>query len=86
MIRAVIQNGQIHPIDHLPAGWTDRREVIVEEADAPTCGNLEVWYRELQELGPARYEPGERERVQATQAEADEQAKAMVCRQMGRSR
>lgn len=44
---------------------------------------LEKWYRELQELGPAQFEPGEWEQVEATLAEADEVAKAMVRRQMG---
>jgi plasmid stability protein len=42
---------------------------------------LKEWYRELQELGPAQYEPGESEDVQAILAEADELAKAMVRRQ-----
>jgi hypothetical protein len=44
---------------------------------------LEEWYRELQDLGPAQYDPGEWERVQATLTEADELAKAVVRRQMG---
>ena len=85
MIRAVIQNGQIHPVDPLPAEWTEGREVIVEAADSTSSDGLDDWYRELQELGPARYEPGEWERVQATLTEADELAKAMVRRQMGLS-
>jgi hypothetical protein len=46
---------------------------------------LNEWYRELQELGPAQYEPGEWERVQTTLAEADALAKAEVRRQMGLS-
>jgi hypothetical protein len=85
MIRAVIQNGQIRPLDPLPAEWTEGRQVIVEEADSPLApvGELEAWYRELQKLGPAEYEPGEWERVQANLIEADEQAKAVVRRQMG---
>jgi hypothetical protein len=82
MIRAMIQNGQIHLLDPLPADWTEGHQVIVEDAEpAPSVG-LEEWYRELQELGPAQYEPGEWEQVQATLAEADELAKAMVRRQM----
>jgi hypothetical protein len=47
--------------------------------------DLEEWYRELRELGPAQYEPGEWDRVQATLADADELARAMVRRQMGLS-
>jgi hypothetical protein len=85
MIRAIIQNGQIHPLDPLPAGWTEGRQVIVEEAEPTSSADLGQWYRELQELGPAQYEPGEWESVQATLAEADELAKAPVRRRMGRS-
>ena len=82
MIRAIIQNGQIHPLDPLPANWTEGRQVIVEEAETTTSDDLEEWYRELHELGPSQYEPGEWERVQATLAEADELARAMVRLQM----
>jgi hypothetical protein len=83
MIRAIIQGGQIRPLDPLPAEWTEGRQVIVEDAQPAPSDDLDEWYRELQELGPARYEPGEWERVQATLAEADELAWAVVRRQMG---
>lgn len=85
MIRAIIENGQIHPLDPLPANWTEGRTVIVEEADSTGTVDLEEWSRELQELGPAQYEPGEWERVQTTLDEADEQARAAVRRQLGLS-
>jgi hypothetical protein len=85
MIHAIIQNGQIHPLDPLLADWTEGRQVIIEESESTSSSDLDEWYRELQELGPAQYEPGEWERVQATLAEADEQAKALVRRQMGLS-
>jgi hypothetical protein len=85
MIRAIIQNGQIHPLDPLPAEWSEGRQVVVEDAGSASSDDLEEWYRELQELGPAQYEPGEWERVQAILAEADERAKAVVRRQMGLS-
>ena len=83
MIRAIIQNGQIQPLDPLPEAWTEGRHVIVADADSTPSDDLAEWHRELQEFGPAQYEPGEWERVQATLAEADEMAKAMVRRQMG---
>jgi len=85
MIRAVIQNGQIHPLDPLPAEWTEGRQVLIEAAEPPSSDDLEAWHRELLELGPAQYEPGEWERVQAILSEADELAKAVVRRQMGLS-
>ncbi len=57
--------------------------MIVEDAEPAPSDDLEEWYRELNELGPAQFEPGEWERVQATLAAADEMARAMVRRQMG---
>ena len=62
------------------------REVIVEEAEPATTDDLDVWYRELQLLGPAQYEPGEREQVEAVLNDADEQAKSLVRREMGLDR
>ena len=82
MIRAMIQNGEIRALEPLPAEWSDGRQVIVEEAAAARTDDLEEWYRELQELGPAQYEPGERERCRVTLDEAEAQAKASVRREM----
>jgi hypothetical protein len=59
MIRAIIENGEVRLLDPLPADWCDGRELIVEEAEQASAGDLEEWYRELQLLGHAQYEPGE---------------------------
>ncbi len=83
MIRAVVQNGLIRPIEPLPAEWNEGRQVIVEDADFTSVAELEEWYRELQRLGPAEYEPGEWQQVQAVLNEADEQAKDLVRREVG---
>jgi hypothetical protein len=85
MIRAIIENGTIRPIDPLPADWSDGREVIVEDAGRQLTDDLEEWYRELELLGPAQYEPGEWEYVQSLLNDADEQAKSLVRREMGLS-
>jgi hypothetical protein len=82
MIRAIVQNGLICPLDPLPAAWVEGHAVIVEDVDAAPVEDLDAWYRELQSLGPAIYEPGEVERVQSTLIEADEQAKALVRNEM----
>lgn len=71
MIRAIIEDGQIRPLEPLLAEWIEGRQVIVDDAGTPPSDDLEEWYRELQELGPARYESDEWERVQATLAEAN---------------
>jgi hypothetical protein len=83
MIRAIVQNGLIHPLDPIPPDWVEGHQVIVEDASSAPIEDLEGWYRELLKLGPAEYEPGEWARVQAILIEADEQAKAVVRRQMG---
>jgi hypothetical protein len=83
MIRAVVENGLIRPVDPLPAEWSDGREVVVEDAESPGDLDLESWFRDLQDLGPAQCDPGEWERVQEILHEADEQANAVVRREMG---
>jgi hypothetical protein len=83
MIRAVVQNGVIRPLDPIPPNWVEGYEVIVEDASTVPAEDLDAWFAELQNLGPAKYEPGEWQRVQAVMIEADEQAKADVRRQMG---
>jgi hypothetical protein len=82
MIRAVVQNGLIHPLDPLPIEWAEGRMVVVEDAESGISDDLDDWYRELTQLGPAQYEPGEREQIRALLAEADAQAKELVRREM----
>jgi hypothetical protein len=82
-IRAIVQNGVIRPIDPMPSEWAEGQALVIEDAGSPPADDLDGWYRELQSLGPARYEPGEWDRVQGVLSEADQQAKAEVRRQMG---
>jgi hypothetical protein len=83
MIRAIVENGVIRPLDPLPASWCEGHEVLVDDAGSEFVEDLDEWYRELQTLGPAVYEPGEKERVRETLNEADDQAKTLVRRDMG---
>lgn len=89
MIRAIYRDGVLQPLDPVPAEWTDGRELNVEPAergevpDAAELERIDEWYRELQALGAARYEPGEYEDLQRFLAEADELAKEHVRREMG---
>jgi hypothetical protein len=85
MIRAVINNALIRPLEPLPAEWNDGREIVVEDAESSIFEDLDTWFRELQDLGTAEYDSGEWERVQEVLREADEQAKAQVRREMGSS-
>ena len=83
MIRAVVENGLIRPLDPMPAGWVEGHRVVVEDCDPRPVDDIDAWYRKLQEMGPAQYEPGEWENVQSFMAEADQQAKDLVRREMG---
>jgi prevent-host-death family protein len=58
-------------------------DVIDSDVESASTGDLEEWYRELQFLGSAQYEPGEWEHVQLLLHEADEQAKSVVRGEMG---
>jgi len=75
MIRAMVQNGLIRPLEPLPLDWAEGRLVVVEDAESAVSADLDAWYQELKQLGPAQYDSGEREQVRATLAEADAQAK-----------
>jgi hypothetical protein len=82
MIRAIVQNGLIRPLDPLPVEWAEGRMVVIEDSDSGISDDLDEWYRELNRLGPAQYEPGEREQIRALLAEADVRAKELVRREM----
>jgi hypothetical protein len=82
MIRAVVQNGLIFPLEPLPVDWIEGRIVVVENPESGAADDLDEWYRELERLGPAQYEPGEREQVRILMAEADAHAKELVRREM----
>jgi hypothetical protein len=83
MIRGVLQDGLIRPIDHLPPDWAEGRMVVVEDAESASPDDLDEWYQELKRLGAAQYDPGERDQIRAIMAEADAQAKELVRREMG---
>ena len=53
------------------------------EGEPASRDDLEAWYQRLQDLGPARFAPGELEEFQRTIDEADALAKEHVRRQMG---
>jgi hypothetical protein len=85
LIRAVVEEGRLRPLDPLPSEWREGQAVSLE-VSAPVDRGLEeldVWAQELAQLGPALYEPGEREQVERTMALADLSAKVQVRSEMG---
>jgi hypothetical protein len=50
MVRAILKNGRIEPVDPLPHEWNDGRELRVEAQDHdPTREELERWLRDCDE-------------------------------------
>ena len=83
MPKAVLKNGVICPIEPLPPEWADGRELRVESADDDDeSEGFDLWFAELQSL-VAQNDPADLARVAQAIQTADEQAKAMVRKQMG---
>lgn len=78
MIHGVIHDGTILPLDPIPQEWGDGREVVIEAAPGAAVNErarIEQWFEGLEALGPAQYEPGEREAIERFMAESDRDAK-----------
>ncbi len=85
MIKAIVKNGTIEPLEPIPTEWSDGQEVVVQETyrdSRETPDELDRWYRELDALCVAS-DPEDDERLRTALAQAHEQAKAVVRRQMG---
>ena len=79
MIRAVIKNGVILPIEPLPIDWIEGRSVIVEELDE-SADTLEKWASDMDALTAELDDSEEWQRIEAALAEADRQALATTDR------
>ena len=83
MIRAVVRNGTIHPIEPMPSEWVDGREVVVEDAESPKLvEDIDRWYRELQADATA-IEPADDLTLQEALSEVRRQAKQLALHKMG---
>jgi predicted DNA-binding antitoxin AbrB/MazE fold protein len=87
MIRAVVKNGVIQPLEPLPPDWEDGREVVVDDLVEQTSNGamdmLDNWAEEMNELTAELNDPHEWQEIEATLAEADRQNKELVRREMG---
>ena len=83
MIKAILKNGSIQPLDPIPPDWVDGQELVVEEsASAPTERELLEWDQELEAL--ARLVPvEEHQRVLDAIAEHEAESKEAVRREWG---
>lgn len=83
MIRAILKNGKIKPVDELPEHWREGQELIVDGGDpSDDPADLKKWYEELIALS-AQIPTADHERLAAALAEQDRQAKEVVRREMG---
>jgi len=82
MIRAVVKNGVILPMEPLPSGWNEGHSVVVEELNE-TADSLEKWASDMNALTAELADPEEWQRIESALAEADRQAKSFVRREMG---
>lgn len=83
MPKAVLRNGVILPLEPFPLEWADGRELNVESVtESDEDVGFDVWFNELQTL-VAQNDVADLARVEKAIKDADEQAKALVRKEMG---
>ncbi len=83
MVKAVLRRGAIEPLSPLPSDWAEGQELVIAEARAEAKNeNLAAWSREIDELS-AQMSKDDFDRVDRAIAQADQEAKDSVKRQMG---
>ena len=79
VIRAIVEHGQILPVEPLPPEWFDGRELHVVEAGS--CEGPEepdTWCAGMDSLTAELDDPEDWARIEAALAEGDLQAKSFV--------
>ena len=83
MIKAVVKNGTIHPLEPMPPDWSDGREVIVEEFEpSGRPEQIDDWFQDL-EAAATKMDPEDERRLDDAVTEVRRQAKEMARREMG---
>jgi hypothetical protein len=84
VIRAVVHNGFIQPLEPLPAEWHDGHEVVVDDLEVPSRPeDIDTWFEDMKRLTSELDDAKEWQEIEAALAEADRQSKALVRREMG---
>jgi hypothetical protein len=86
MVRALVKNGIIQPLEPLPSDWEDGREVVVDDLVEQTsngAAEMDAWAKDMNALTAELNDPQEWQEIEAALAEADRQNKALVRREMG---
>ena len=84
MVKAIVEQGQIHLTERLPTDWTDGQSVIVEKADddSPSIEEIDRDFAALESMCATSSIEDEMRMDQAI-AEARRQAKEEARRRMG---
>jgi hypothetical protein len=85
VIRAVVEHGQIGVLEPMPLEWVGGQELCILEAESDkVSGESDTWSLGMDALAAEADDPEDWARIDAALAEAEEQAKAHVRREMGR--
>jgi hypothetical protein len=83
VIRAIVEHGQIRPLEPLPSEWVEGYELRIVEAEAPSyTGDTESWIKEMDALSAEANDPKDWARIEEVLAAADAEAKAHMRREM----
>ncbi len=82
MIRAIVRDGVIHPLDQPPAEW-EGREVRIEAVETEEEERDDDWAKDVEAIVSTITDPDEWRRFKAALAEAHEEDKASIRREMG---
>jgi hypothetical protein len=81
MIKAILRNGHIQPLEPLPPNWTDGQELVVEQPQANTSREeIEKWADDL-DLATANISPEDQARFEAVLDEIERESKEAVRRE-----
>ena len=83
MVRALLKNGRIEPVEPLPPEWAEGQELLVDArrpSDDPA--DIDRWARELEE-GSAGISPEDARELEQALAEIERQSKEAVRREWG---
>lgn len=83
MVRAILEDGVIRPLETLPKHWEEGQKLVIDEVGAPSSEELEIWFREVDELA-AEIPPEDFDRVETALEKADQEAKSYVRRRAHR--
>jgi hypothetical protein len=81
MIRAIVCDGKIHPVEPLPPSWEDGQPVEVQAAPSE-ADEFDDAMREIKRLSQ-QIDDEDWQRMRTALEEADRQAKELVRKQMG---